>query len=320
MQEYPESLQEFEEKFSNDQKCLEYLKKIRWGNGFSCPRCGFGRGWKETRGLIECGKCHYQTSVLAGTIFQDTKKPLTLWFRAIWHITSQKYGANALGIQRVLGLGSYRTAWSWLHKFRRAMVRPGRDKLSETIEVDETYVGGTKAGKRGRGAAGKTLVLIAVQLREKQVDQQQIGRIRLKIISEASSQQLNTALEQCVVSGSTIRTDGWKGYSQLPSLGFQHEVVQQTEDIGKNLLPTCHRVAALLKRWLLGTLQGGVSRAHLEYYLDEFVFRFNRRTSKSRGKLFYRLLEQAVLVPPSPYKSMIKQTGRGKRKSRNHNI
>jgi len=212
-------------------------------------------------------------------------------------VTSQKYGANALGLQRVLGLGSYHTAWTWLHKLRRAMVRPGRDRLSGTVDVDETYIGGEKPGKRGRGAAGKVLVVVAVEVKDSR-----IGRIRLRRVPDASAPSLEGAVKEAVEPGSIVRTDGWGGYARLSEMGYVHEVVRKEADIGRNLLPRVNRVVALLKRWLLGTYQGRISISHLDYYLDEFTFRFNRRTSRSRGKLFYRLVQQAAVVGPVPAK------------------
>jgi transposase-like protein len=211
----------------------------------------------------------------------------------MWYVTSQKQGMSALGLKRVLGLGSYETAWAWLHKLRRAMVRPGRDRLSGTVEVDEIYIGGVKKGKRGRGADGKALVLIAAQQ-----DGRRIGRIRLLRLNDASSDNLIPAIRACVEPGSVVRTDGWNGYLPLESEGYVHNVVRKSADIGDNLLPRANRVASLLKRWLTGTHQGAVRMSHLEYYLDEYTFRFNRRTSKSRGKLFYRLVQQAVVREP----------------------
>ena len=227
-------------------------------------------------------------------MFQDTKKPLVMWFRAIWHVTSQKYGANALGIQRIMGFGSYRTAWSWLHKLRRAMIRPGRDRLSGTVQVDETLMGGKKPGKRGRGAEGKQLVLVASQ----EDGLNKIGRIRLSVIPDASAASINTALLSMVEPGSLIKTDGWTGYLEVDSAGYRHEVIRQSAHVGEDMLPACHRVASLCKRWLLGTLQGAAGKSNLQYDLDEYTFRFNRRTSKSRGKLFYRLIQQAVMIEP----------------------
>ena len=229
----------------------------------------------------------------AGTIFQGTRKPLRLWFRAIWHITSQKHGVSALGVQRVLGLSRYETVWIWLHKLRTAMVRPGRERLSGVVEVDETYIGSEKSGKRGRGAAGKTLVVIAVEDKD-----DRLGRVRLCQVPDASGASLTPAVQDNVEPGSVVRTDGWRGYAQLGSKGYKHTVVDRQPHIGDSLLPLAHRVAALLKRWLGGTHQGAVRASHLDYYLDEFTFRFNRRTSRSRGKLFYRLVEQAMAVEP----------------------
>ncbi len=312
MEDYPKTLLELEKLFNTEEACREYLFRLRWPNGFQCPRCKRDKAWLRNNGLYECAYCGLKTSIVAGTIFQDTKKSLCLWFRAIWHVTSQKYGANALGLQRLLGLGSYRTAWTWLHKLRRAMVRPDRDKLSGIVQVDEAYIGGKKSGKRGRGAAGKALVEIMTQIKGAH-----IGRIRLQRVPNASAESLEEAIQGAIEPGSIIWTDGWKGYNQLKSLGYTHEIIRPETEVGDNLLPQCNRVASLLQRWLLGTHQGAVSHDHLDYYLDEYTFRFNRRTSQHRGKLFYRLIQQAVTVQPTPLKSMIKHV-RGQKPQ--HNI
>lgn len=293
MEEYPRTVQEFEEKFASEQSCIDYLFRLRWPEGFRCPRCGFKKFWAMNRGLYRCTDCDLQTSITAGTIFQDTRKPLKLWLQTMWYITNQKHGVSALGLQRVLGLGSYRTSWIWLHKLRCAMVRPGRDRLGGAVEVDETYVGGSKAGKRGRGAAGKVLVLVAAQ-----EDGNRLGRIRLRRIPDASAKSLGEAVQEVVLPGSIVRTDDWSGYRGLELLGYTHDVIRHEASIGENLLPLANRVISLLKRWLLGTHQGAVQISHLDYYLDEFTFRFNRRTSRSRGKLFYRLVQQAVAIEP----------------------
>jgi transposase-like protein len=187
------------------------------------------------------------------------------------------------------------------------MVRPGRDRLTGSVQVDETFIGGERAGKRGRGAEGKSLVLVAAQ-----EDDTRIGRIRLGVLPDASADSLEGALGQMVEPGTLILTDGWIGYNRLDRQGYMHEVIRKEAQIGDNLLPFCHRVASLLKRWLLGTHQGAVSHEHLSYYLDEFTFRFNRRTSHSRGKLFYRLVQQAAVVEPVPVKSLIKSRRRKK--------
>jgi len=293
MEDYPKTLMEFEKRFCSEEACREYLFQLRWPNGFVCPRCQYKKAWKTDRELYHCTNCGLETSVTAGTIFHGTRKPFQWWFRAMWHVTNQKYGVSALGLQRALGLGSYHTAWTWLHKLRRAMVRPGRDQLSGIVEVDETYIGGGKPGKRGRGAAGKALVVIAAQL-----DDTRVGRIRLKRVPDASGKSLEEAVKDSVTPGSIVCTDGWNGYNRLEFIGYAHEIIRDEADVGENLLPKCNIVASLLKRWLLGTHQGAVRTSHLDYYLDEFTFRFNRRTSRSRGKLFFRLVQQAVAIDP----------------------
>lgn len=303
MEDYPDDLLAFEDRFATEEACREYFRTLRWPDGFRCPACGCDKAWLTARDLYHCQGCGLQTSLFADTIFQDTKKPLRLWFRAIWHVTAQKYGTNAKGLQRVLGLGSYRTAWTWLHKLRRAMVRPGRDRLSGTVEVDETYIGGERPGKRGRGAAGKQLVVIVAEKKG-----HRIGRIRLQRVPDASGDSLKKAIQAAVKPGSVVRTDGWQAYGGLPELGYTHQVVREDGIVGQNLLPLAHRVAALLKRWLMGTYQGAVGGSHLDYYLDEYTFRFNRRTSRSRGKLFYRLLQQAAAVDPVPAKHIAGRT------------
>lgn len=293
MENYPETILQFEECFSTESACRQYLAEIRWPEGFRCPKCQHDSAWITQRGLWHCKACGHETSVTAGTLFQDTRKPLRLWFRAMWYVINQKQGVSALGLQRVLGLSRYETTWIWLHKLRTAMVRPGRDRLSGTVQVDETYIGGEHPGKRGRGAAGKTLVVIAVEDKERKM-----GRIRLLRVSDASSNSLSFAVQEMIDPGSVVNTDGWKGYGNLKDKGYVHEAVRQSAEVGDNLLPLAHRVASLLKRWLGSTHQGAIRQSHLDYYLDEFTFRFNRRTSRSRGKLFYRLMQQAVQVGP----------------------
>lgn len=293
MADYPRDLLAFRDQFRSEDACRDYLIQLRWPQGWVCPKCGGRQFWKTRRGIL-CGQsCQSHVSVTAGTLFADTHKPLRIWFEALWHITNQKYGASALGMQRILCLGSYRTAWSWLHKLRRAMVRPGRDRLAGMVQVDETFIGGERPGKRGRGAAGKTLVLIVAQAAGRG-----IGRIRLARVASASGQNLEKAVSQAVEPGSVVQTDGWTGYKGLARLGYDHAVIRPIPSVGENLLPLANRVAALLKRWLLGTHQGAVQPTHLDYYLDEFTFRFNRRTSGSRGLLFYRLVSQAVQLQP----------------------
>jgi len=234
MEEYPKTLEELEHQFATEAACVQYLYALRWPDGFTCPRCGAGKAWFTGRGLCKCAACAYQVSVKAGTIFERSRLPLTMYFRAIWWVTSQKNGASAKGLQRILGLGSYETAWMWLHKLRRAMVRPGRDRLAGIVEVDETYIGGEKPGKRGRGAEGKALVVIAAQVKDKH-----IGRIRLHRVADASAGSLEPVVQQAVVPGSIVRTDGWNGYNRLKALGYTHEAMRKNEDVGANLLPHC---------------------------------------------------------------------------------
>jgi transposase-like protein len=255
---------------------------------------------------MECAGCHRQTSITAGTIFEGTRKPLRMWFRAMWWATSQKTGVSALGLQSALGLGSYETAWAWLHKLRRAMVRPGRERLSGRVEIDETYVGGDETeregGVRGRGTMRKTVVAVAAE-----EDGDGTGRIRMQRITSASAASLERFIKASVEPGSVIHTDGWRGYARIAALGYVHEAttLKHTEKPADEVMPRVHRVASLLKRWLLGTHQGAVSQEHLDYYLDEFTFRFNRRKSQSRGKLFYRLAQQAVALDPVPYRHLV---------------
>jgi transposase-like protein len=300
MREYPLTLEEFEKKFNTEEACRDYLFELRWPNGFDCPKCGNNKAWPIGSVLFECSKCNHQTSVIAGTIFQDTHKPLTLWFRAIWWVTAQKNGASALGLQKILGLGSYRTAWTWLHKLRRAMVRPGRDKLSGYVEVDDAYIGGKSEGKRGRGSENKVPIAVAVE-----INGEKIGRIRISRISNASGESLLGFVQDSIEKGSTVNTDGWQGYSGLSGAGYIHEVTIAKHVKKSELLPHVHLIISLLTRWLLGTHQGAVSGTHIDYYLDEYTFRFNRRASHYRGMLFYRLIQQAVAISPVPYKDIV---------------
>jgi len=284
---------EFEQRFGSEESCREYLYKMRWPDGFICPRCSHQECWKMKGDIYRCSRCKYRLSVKAGTIFQDSRIPLRLWFRAIWQVVSQKNGISALGLQRILGLKSYRTTWLMMHKLRTAMVRPGRDRLIGPVQVDEAYVGGPRPGKRGRGAAGKTLVLVAVEDKDGRP-----GRIRLHKVKDASGDSLISTVKESVQPKSEVRTDGWEGYNGLSSSGYTRTIIRETAEVGKNLLPLANRVTSLLKRWLVGTHQGKPAPSHLDYYLDEFVFRFNRRAARSRGLLFYRLVQQTVNIAP----------------------
>jgi hypothetical protein len=294
-EDYPRTLMVMEERFSSEAACRDYLAALRWPVGFICPACGGTNAGRMRRGLWHCRGCERQTSVLAGTVFQDTHVSLRVWFRAMWHMTSQKNGISALGLQRVLGLGSYRTAWTMLHKLRRAMVRPGRDRLRGLVEVDESYWGAMEEGVIGRKTEEKAIIGVAVEI--KGVD---MGRIRLARLPDLNGATLQNFLSYAVEEGGTIRTDGLPAYIGMK--GYAHDrQIQKQQPEGEHLLPHVHRVVSLLKRWLLGTHQGAIAHEHLDDYLAEFTFRFNRRLSHSRGKLFYRLVQQAVEVAPQPY-------------------
>lgn len=298
--EYPKNLLDFEQWFRSESACRNYLARLRWREGFRCPRCGSRQSWLTARGLYHCGGCQADTSPLAGTIFHRTHIPLRLWFRAMWWITNQKSGVSALGLQRLLGLGSYRTAWTCLHKLRRAMVRSGREQLYGKIEVDETLVGGVSRG--GRGHEEKVLVGIAAEIRG-----QATGRIRLAPLKDASAESLVAFVQKAITPGSVVITDGRSGYRPLKEAGYAHEPVTldgKGRQAAGLVLPRVHRVASLLKRWLLGIHQGGVSKSQMAAYLDEFGFRYNRRLSTDRGMLFYRLAQQAVQTSPVPYESI----------------
>lgn len=311
MEEYPHTLMDFDTRFGTDEACQRYVISLRWPDGFRCPRCGRATSWRTTRTRWTCAACHRQTSVTAGTIFHHSHQSLRVWFKAIWWVTNQKTGLSALGLQRALELGSYRTAWLMLHKLRHAMVRPHRERLRGQVEVDETYVGGVAAGPRGRGALSKTLVAVAAE-----ADGLGIGRIRLYPVADASAKSLVPFVQAVVEPGSLVVTDGWEGYAGVKQAGYRHRPrpVHGNTKTASTLLPRVHRVAALLKRWLLGTHQGRVDAKHLSRYLDEFTFRFNRRKSLHRGKLFYRLVQHAVALTPPTYATLVQAGPRGSHK------
>lgn len=287
---YPKTLAEFDELFPTEASCLDYYRRLRWPVGVRCLKCGGSDGWPASRSRWICAQCKREQSVTAGTLLHRTRYPLKTWFRVMWQICEQKNGISALGLQRAMGFGSYHTALEWLHRIRGVMVFPGRSRLTGEVEVDETFVGGVKHGVRGRGAAGKVLVLVAVEVRGSK-----IGRARLQIISDATGPTVLNAVDELVEPASNVVTDGMASYAMLPARGYNHTVSRpNTSAVGEHPLPKAHRVASLLKRWLLGTHQGGVTAKHLQAYLDEFVFRFNRRTSRTRGLLFRRLIEQTI--------------------------
>ena len=309
--DYPGSYADLLSWFPDDAACLDYLEWLRWPDGIRCPRCASREGWRLGSGRWECAVRGRQASVTAGTIFHRTRTPLMLWFAAAWQMTSQKHGVSALGIQRSLGLGSYQTAWAMLHRYRAAMVRPGRERLSGHVEVDEAYVGGVEGKVHGRETESKAIVAIAVEIE----NPKGFGRIRLEHMTDVSKESLLPFIDGAVEPGATVHTDGWQAYLTLADRGYEHErtVMSQQSDPAHVVMPGVHRIARLLQRWLLGTHQGRVSHEHLDAYLNEFTFRFNRRRSRRRGLLFYRLLEQAVAADPVTYRSLLvnpRPTGR----------
>jgi transposase-like protein len=294
--DYPRTYREFVEMYPDESACAAWLEQLRWPTGFACPKCREkAEPWRQTRGRFVCRSCRYQGSVTAGTILDKTRTPLTTWFEAAWHVTTAKNGLSAKTLERTLGV-RYRVAWAMLQRFRVAMVRSERDSLAGVVEVDETLVGGVeRGGKRGRGTA-KSVVVIAVEVYEPKG----FGRVRMRHVPDASGASLVPFVCAVVALGSTVCTDGWGGYNDLPTHGYRHQttVLTSTGDLAHVSMPGVHRVASLLKRWLLGTHQGSVTPDHLQAYLEEFTFRFNRRTSRSRGLVFRRLLEQAVATRP----------------------
>ena len=311
--DYPRTWNQFLDWFQDEESYAKFLERLRWRQGTVCPQCGnFSEPYRASRMRLMCRKCRHQCAVTSGTVFDKTRTPLRSWFAAVWYVTNQKHGVSALGLQRVLG--SYQTAWTMLHRLRRAMVRPGRERLSGSVEVDETYVGGpTRTANPGRSRSEKaktrlsrgtkSIAAIAVEVHEPKG----FGRIRLRRVPNASEDSLLPFVQAAIEPGSLVRTDGSFAYRSLPEHGYpRHKIVHLgSDDPAHVTMPGVHRIASLLKRWLLGTHQGSVQPQQLDYYLDEFTFRFNRRTSRSRGLLFYRLLEQAADSAPVTYGAVV---------------
>ena len=304
MENYPKTILELEKKFSTESACVQYLSAIRWAEGFKCPKCGKSKYWQMVNGLFMCVSCHHQTSVKAGTIYQDSRIELQIWFRAAWWLIGQKNGCSAKGLQRVLGLGSYETAWTMLHRYRSAMALAGIDKLKGTVEVDETFLGGVRSGVRGRGALGKVMVIIAVERQ----NPKGYGRTRMQVIPDATAGTIKQFLLHNIEAGSTVITDGHRAYPVATRGIYIHQAhaIKPSGKPAHTTLPAVHRVASLLKRWFLGTYQGSFSHDHLDAYLTEFTFRWNRRKSRDRGLIFYRLMSLAVQAPPLTYDQMVR--------------
>jgi transposase-like protein len=248
-----------------------------------------------------CAECGLKTSATAGTIFHRTHSPLSTWFAAVWFVTSQRNGLSAKGLQDELGFGSYETAWAWLHKLRRAMVRPDRDLLDGVVELDQSFLGGQSKGKKG-GSSDKVPVTIAVE----RTPGGRLGRVRLEVAEAPGALDMVDFAGDVIAPGATIHTDGARMFTRLADQGYLHHATPgyQADDLDA-VMPGPHLVSSLLKRWIAGTLHYRLSHRHLPYYLDEFTFRFNRRNSTARGMLFYRLLQQAVDTDPHPLNELI---------------
>jgi len=310
--DYPRNWNQFLDWFASEEACLAYLEQLRWPAGFVCPSCGVAEEpYRSSRSRLMCRSCGHQGTVTAGTIFEKTRTPLRVWLAGAWYVTNQKLGVSALGLQRVLGLGGYETAWTMLHRFRRAMVRPDRERLGGLVEVDEAWLSisdrddaqARKQATRRKRSTHQVGVVIAVEM----LEPRGFGRIRVRRIDNASTEQVVPFIQANVEPGSKLRTDGSAAYRDLKDLGFDHHriVMLGSETAAHASMPGVHRVAALIKRWILGTHHGSIQAAHLDAYLDEFVFRFNRRSSGSRGMLFYRLLQQAVVTDPVTYADVV---------------
>lgn len=320
MTAYPNNSKEFDAFFPDEDSCLHYLFNLRWPEGYVCPYCHKrSEFWMLNRGKIKCRSCHHVYSILADTIFHRSHTPLLIWFKIMWHFCLQKNGYSALSLKRSLGF-TYQTAWLCLHKLRKAMVRKERELLSGEVEVDETYIGGVHEGKRGRGADGKSIVFVAAERRLSPNGKRLIiGRARMLCIPNVSRATLFGAITALIEPGSTIVSDGWKAYKTIEKHGYAHKVEESKKTSKKDetpfgeehlvgedsSLPNCHRVMSLAKRWILGTLQGSLGMGHTQDYLNEFIFRFNRRNSKSRGLLFLRLTQMAIDNSPTTCQEII---------------
>jgi transposase-like protein len=299
--DFPKNQIDFDERFADEQSCIEYLFQCKWPDGFTCDICGHTHYWKSARGLYICARCERHQSITAGTIFHGTRKKLTIWFKAMWWFTTRRSGVNAVNLKELLGFGSYETAWVWLQKLRSCTICEDRKTLSVDVEVDEFYIGGKHKGKRGRGAEHKHSVVAAVERKGKK-----LGRVRLLVTERCSAGELIPFVQNNIAFGSHISTDGWLGYTKLKSLGYGHKQIFQTTTEDKDsVLPGVHLVASLVKRLLLGTFHGRFEKKYLQKYLDEYVFRFNRRNTKSVGKRFYRIVQQAVKTNPMPLKNIM---------------
>lgn len=290
--DHPKNYQELVSRFTSQEACLNYIASIRWKDGLVCPECGGKKFWKPKQLFWICAGCERKLRVLADTLFQDTKLPMTLWFQMIWWFVGPKNGASALALMQNFGIGSYRTSWTLLGKLRSCTALPMRHQLSGVVEVDEAFLGGKN---------NKEIIAVAAEKRGKAT-----GRIRLKHIKSRERSEIQDFITEAIAPGSTIVSDRFKSYPSIVKKGYLHDPQkkpyfwEEVDGDDERLLPRVHRVISLMKRWYYGTYQGRVDKRSLQVYLDEFVFRFNRRTSGTRGLLFHRLVEAAVNSKPKP--------------------
>lgn len=295
--DFPKTATEFEERFQTEDDCKAYLIQARWGGTPTCAECQSERVWAIRSGTwFECAECGHQTSLTSGTLMHRTRKPLKVWFRAVFEISTRRTGISAKDLQRILGFGSYGTAWTWLHKIRAALVRPEREPLAPFIQADEALVG-------GKGGPNKELILVAAEAN---------GRVRLAHADNNDSVTLKRFADGEFAADARITTDGHAGYN-AKSLGERDHVAtvqSKTEKRDGDVVQACHWTISLLKRWLLGTHAGAVSPKHLQAYLDEFAFRHNRRKTKGVARIAARVFEQLVVHPPLTRKQLVKETVR----------
>lgn len=302
--DYPRDLAELRAWFPTDAECLDYLDWLRWPGGFCCPHCASTSAGRDTVGRYRCRGCWRRVSVTSGTIFDKTRIPLSVWFEVVWLVTSSKTGVPAAHLHRVLPISSYQSAWAMLARLRQVMTSDQSALLSGRVEVDETFIGGPRPGVRGRGALGKTLVAGAIEITD-----HGWGRARMGVIEDATTASLKAFAAKTIATDSVVVTDGLRSYP--PALhGYEHEAINVASSgrPAHESLPAVHRLFALAKRTLEGTYQGAGTGKHLPEYLDEFVFRFNRRNSRHRGLVFLRLLERAVDASPVTYRDLVRDS------------
>ena len=290
------SVKEFRIKFSTEENCLDYLAKLRWPNGFVCPKCQNQESYRQAeRGFYRCKACDNKVSVIAGTVFHSTNLRLTDWFWAIYRMAQDKKGFSAMQLMKEIDV-AYPTAWSVLHKIRCAMEE--RDKqyhIKGRIELDDAYLGGKSKGKRGRGAEGKVPILVAVEKRQTR-NGTKPGYVAIRIVKSLSSVEVKDFVDSKIVPWSIIETDALSVYGILDDLDFVHESFVTENGIkAKELFPWVHLVIGNLKRFILGTHHHADPK-YLRLYVSEYCYRLNRRFHED--DLFEHLLKACLLISP----------------------